>query len=145
MDQLKSLGKIISFDAINRRVTLEIDFFDVEKQEVIENLLATKERFSFSFSKPFRESKSYAQLKLYFRWLTKIIVKLGMYPTAAIVKAMDYVFKTQAFPCEHVEIGGSSIPTPKSKAVYSKEEMQHLIEWVDQTYGVVVHEELEGE
>lgn len=137
----RMLGHVVGLDIPKRRVTIEVDFFDPDKQDILENFLKSRDTFSFSFWKPFKASKTHAQLKCYFRWVHIILQKLGIYPDACAVKAFDYEIKTKVFPCESLEIHGDRLPMPKSKAVYSKEEMDYVLRWVKDTYGIILDTE----
>lgn len=139
----RMLGHIVSLDIPKRRVTIEVDFFDPDKQEILEGLLKSKEPFSFSFWKPFRESKTYAQLKKYYKLLHTLLQKLRIYPDSDKVKALDREVKKRVFNCEMLELFGQRVPLLPSKANMSWEDMSKMIQYIVVTYEVVLETENE--
>jgi len=124
----KLLGHLVDLDIKRRRITIEIDFFDPEKQEILEILLKEKKSFSFAFWKPFRQSKSRQQLAKYYLTLHKLLLKIDEYPDSAKVKALDDEIKKRVFSCDSLEFYGKSLPLPPSKATMSMEEMSKMIQ-----------------
>jgi hypothetical protein len=137
------LGHLISFNAETRRITIELDFFDPEKQEMLELILKEKKSFAFAFWKPFRQSKSWGQLKKYYRALHKLLFKLGEYPDAEKVKALDDEFKKRVFNCDNLEFYGSRIPLLPSKSTMSWDDMCKMIQYVYDNYGVIIEDDME--
>jgi hypothetical protein len=137
------LGHIVNLDIVKRRVTIEVDFFDPDKQEILESFLKSKEHFSFSFWKPFRQSKSIQQLRKYYLCLHKLLNKLGIYPDSDKVKAIDSEIKKRVFNCETLELLGQTVPLLPSKADMSWEDMYKMIQYIYDNYGVLVEDEME--
>lgn len=144
MSSVKLQGTLMSLDALNRKLTIRLDFLDPLKQEEIEKILSSGERVSVEIGKPFRRSKTNDQLGYYYVCLSKILNKLGIYPNAEIVKAFDAEIKKGVFGCEFVEVYDKKIPVPpKSKANYDIEEMSALIEYLEEHYGKLIHDDMD--
>jgi hypothetical protein len=134
------LGRIVSLDIPKRRVTIEVDFFDPDKQEQLEILLKEQKQFSFAFWKPFRQTKTYAQLKKYYLTIHQLLIKIGEDPTSAKVKTLDDEFKKRVFNCDNLEFFSSSLPMLPSKATMSWEDMSKLIQYIYDNYEIVIEE-----
>ena len=137
----KLLGRVVALDSIKRRVTIEVDFFDPDKQEMIETYLKSQEEITFGFWKPFRRMKSHAQLKKYYLLIHKLLNKLGVYPNSDAVKALDDEIKKRVFNCDIMEVFDKKIPLVPSKANMSVEEMNLMIKFIVDNYGIVLEEE----
>jgi hypothetical protein len=130
------LGHIIDYDPKLDVIILKADFLTPDKQQKIEDLLKEKTEFSFYFKKPFRRSKTYAQLKKYFRLLKEILLKANIEPEAEFVKTLDIEMKKSILPCKKLEIGDKSIPIVPSKADLDIDTMSYLIQEVMGRYGI---------
>jgi len=139
----KMLGKLISIDSVKNRITIEVDFFDPEKLSYLEALLSSQDHFTFGFAKAFKTTKSNAQLAKYHVLLAKILQKLGVYPNASNMKALDDNIKQNVFTCSFLEINDKKLPIQKSKANMSWEEMCRMIEYLYDNYGIVINDEME--
>ena len=137
------LGNITKFDPVRQTMEIQLDFLSVEQQEIIENMLKEKSEFSFWFNKPFRRSKSYAQLKRYYLLLNTILKKLEVFPDADTIRAFDIEIKKTIFPTQILEVYGAKIPVVPSKSTMSVEEMQHMIEVVQENYAPLLKEIIE--
>ena len=137
------LGNITKFDPVRQTMEIQLDFLSVEQQEIIENMLKEKSEFSFWFNKPFRRSKSYAQLKKYYLLLNTILKKLEVFPDADTIRAFDLEIKKTIFPTQTLEVYGTKIPVVPSKSNMSVEEMQHMIEVVQENYAPLLKEIIE--
>ena len=137
----KLMGRVVALDSVKRRVTIEVDFFDPDKQEMIETYLKTQEEITFGFFKPLRRMKSYAQLKKYYLLIHKLLSKLGVYPNSDAVKALDEEIKKRVFNCDVMEMFGQKIPLVPSKANMSIEDMNLMIKFIVDNYGIVLEEE----
>jgi hypothetical protein len=139
----KMLGKLISVDSIKNRITIEVDFLDPEKLSYLENLLSAQDHFTFGFTKPFKTMKSRAQLAKYYVLLPKILTKLGIYPNADNIKALDDNIKDNVFTCSFLEIYDKKLPVRQSKANMSWEDMRKMIEYLYDNYGIIVNDAME--
>lgn len=139
----KMLGKVVSLDSLTRKITIEVEFLDSEKLEMFETLLKDRSTFTFSFVKPFRQSKSYAQLKKYYLLLHKLLNKLGIYPDADKIKALDEEVKKRVFNCDVIEFYGQKLPLIPSKANMSHDDMSKMIQFMYDNYGVLLEDETE--
>ena len=141
MQPEKMLGKIVGLDIPNSRVTIEIDFFDPDKQEMLEGFLKSKELITFGFWKAFKSNKTYKQLKFYYKLIHIVLQALGIYPNADNVKAFDDEIKRRVFNCEILEIYDKKIPLLPSKSVMSIEDLNKMIKFIIDNYGSVIPEE----
>ena len=135
------LGRIVSLDIPKRRVTIEVDFFDPDKQEMLEILLKEQKQFSFAFWKPFRNTKTYAQLKKYFKTIHQLLLKIGEYPDSEKVKALDDEIKKRVFNCDSLEFYSAKLPMLPSKSTMSWEDMSKMIQYIYDNYGVIIEDE----
>jgi hypothetical protein len=140
MDE-RFLGSIKHFDPSKRLLTIQVDFMMPDQQEIIENILKDNQPFSFWFNKPFRQSKSYAQLKKYYLMLGKILDRLEVFQSVENIRAFDIEIKKTAFPSQFIEIFDKRIPVIPSKANMSLEEMSNMIQVVEENYGQLLEEE----
>ena len=138
MQPEKMLGKVVSLDIPNSRVTLEIDFFDPDKQEMLEGFLKSKELITFGFWKAFKQTKTYAQLKKYYKIIHTVLQKLGIYPDSEKVKALDDEIKKRVFNCETLELFDQKVPLLPSKANMSWEDMSKMIQYVSDAYSILL-------
>ena len=130
------LGHIIDYDPKTDVIMIKADFLEPDKQIIIEELYKNKSEFSFWFRKPFRKTKTYPQLRKYFRLLKEILVKAEIHPDANSIKTLDIEMKKSCLPCKKLQIGEQEIPIVPSKAELSIEDMSHLIQEVIARYGV---------
>jgi hypothetical protein len=130
------LGHIIDYDPKLDVIIIKADFLTPDNQQKIEELLKDKTEFSFFFKKPFKRSKTYAQLKKYFRLLKEILLKANIEPEAEFVRTLDIEIKKSILPCKKLEIGDNSIPIVPSKADLDIDTMSNLIREVIERYGV---------
>jgi len=140
MDE-RFLGQIVGFDPNKKLLTIQIDFMMPDQQEIIENIIKEKRSFSFWFNKPFRQSKSWAQLKKYYLMLGKILDRLEVFQSAENIKAFDLEIKKTAFPSQFIEIYDKRIPVIPSKANMSVDEMSNMIQIVEDNYGKLLEDE----
>ena len=140
---IKILGRLVSLDVTKRRFTVEVDFFDPEKQEILETLLREQKQFSFSFWKPFRQTGTYSQLKKYYKLIHKLLEKLVVPATSEAVKAIDDEVKRRVFPCDNLELYGRSLPMLPSKSTMSLEDRSKMIQFLYDNYGVLLEDDLE--
>lgn len=141
MEKNRFLGHILSFNPETNILSIKVDFLDPEKQEIIEKIAIEKSVFSFWFTRPFTKSKTYKQLRYYFRLLKKIVVGFGVQPTAEVIKALDIEHKKRCFPAQNIDLGNQIIPVVKSKADMSLEEMIYLITELKETYAELLKDE----
>lgn len=136
MSDDRFLGKIIDFDSANDIIILKADFLTPDKQQILEDLYNNKTEFSFWFKKPFRKSKTYAQLKKYYQLLKNILLRAELIPTAEYAKTLDVEIKKSCLPCKKIIIGEKEILIVPSKADMTVEEMSYLIQQVIERYKV---------
>lgn len=136
MSDDRFLGKIIDFDPANDIIILKADFLTPDKQQILEDLYNNKTEFSFWFKKPFRKSKTYAQLKKYYQVLKNILIRAELIPTAEYTKTLDVEIKKSCLPCKKIIIGEKEILIVPSKADMTIEEMSYLIQQVIERYKV---------
>ena len=139
MDE-RFLGQIKSFNPSTRIMEIRVDFLVPDQQEIIENILKDQAPFSFWFGKPFRMSKTHAQLKKYYLMLGKILDKLEIFSSSENVKAFDLEIKKTAFPSQFIEIYDKRIPIIPSKANMSVDEMSNMIQIVDENYAQLLED-----
>ena len=117
MENLKFLGKVLKWDSVENTLVIHVDFVDADKMQVLEDLSINKSIFAFWFKKPFRKSKTYPQLKKYYKMVTTVLYNfLKTKPTAEEVKAFDEDIKKSTLPCKVVDVGGKEINVVPSKA-----------------------------
>jgi len=131
---IRFLGRVIDYNPIKQTVEIQIDFLTPEQQEVVENLLKDKSEFSFWFNKPFRMSKTNAQLKKYYLDLKNILIKLDVVPTSENIKAFDLEIKKSAFPTQMLEVFDRKIPLIPSKANMTVDELSYMIQYLQEHY-----------
>lgn len=139
----KLMGRVVALDSVKRRVTIEVDFFDPDKQEMIEAYLKSQEEITFGFWKPFRRTKTVGQLRKYYLLLHKLLNMLGIYPNSDAVKALDEEIKKRVFNCDVIEMFGQKVPLVPSKANMSVEDMNQMIKFIVDNYGIVLEDGLE--
>ena len=132
----RCLGHIIDYDPKSDVIMIKVDFLEPDKQQIIEDLYANKNEFSFWFKKPFRKLKTYPQLKKYFRLLKEILLKANIEPLSESIKTLDVEMKKSCLPCERIIIGDKEIPIVPSKANLTVEQMASLIKEVMERYNV---------
>ncbi|HPJ86732.1 MAG TPA: hypothetical protein PLU55_01325 [Candidatus Pacearchaeota archaeon] len=146
MKDHRFLGHILNYDCEKDIITIKVDFLDMEKQEIIEQIAKEKTIFSFCFSRPFRKSKAYYQLKYYFKLLKQIVIGFGVTPSSEVIKSLDNEHKKRCFPSQNIDLGNQVIPVVKSKADMTFEEMKYLTDELKDTYSeILIQEEFEGE
>ena len=141
MQDERFLGHIHRYDPIKQVIEIQVDFMTPEQLEIIENIMKDKFEFSFFFSKPFRRSKSYAQLKKYYLLLSKILTKLEVFPSSDNIKAFDLEIKKTVFPTQMIEVYNKKIPVIPSKSNMTVEEMSQMIEVVEESYGKILEDD----
>ena len=139
--EIKLLGYIKKYNPEIDEITIKLSFTGSDKQAMIEQLFKESDDIAFSFSHSFRKSKTYKQLKMYFRLLKQILIKQEVPPTSDNVKALDEYIKKSLLECKYLEVGGKNIPIVPSKADLSLEKMSELIERIMDIYDI----ENEGE
>jgi len=122
------VSEIISYNVHTNILTVKLGFVTPEKQKVIEELTIEKKGFGMMITKPFRQMKTYLQLKKLFALYKQVLLKLEIYPTAEVMKAMDDSFKDRCFPPNIIGVGGQQIPVRKSKADMTIEELSYMIQ-----------------
>ena len=138
MEEIKLLGNITNFDPVTNEVTLKLDFLNITKQEVIEQILEQKLPIAFRFTKPGRRMKTHAQLKRYF-WMLKLILQVKkVFPSAKALKTLDEYVKKSLIECEHLEFQEGEelirIPILPSKADMSIDELNSLMQAIEDHY-----------
>lgn len=133
---IKYLCNLVRLNVDTDELTIKLKFLTPEKMEILENLIIDKSSLSFTFSKPNKTSKTYKQLKMYYRLLKLILQKREIDVTSQNIKALDLHIKKNLLQCEFVNLDESSIPIIPSKANLSLEEMKHLIENIIDLYDI---------
>jgi len=128
------LGRVYNYNPANNTIILKADFLDIEQQEILQNLAIDQSIFSFSFKKPYKESKKYHQLKYYYSMLKKILIYLEIEPDSINMRALDESVKKTCLKCETLDIDGQIIPLIPSKAEMSFEDMELLNQTVEERY-----------
>jgi hypothetical protein len=131
------IGKIVAFNPDNNTMTIKVDFLTEEKKETLFEMFKSGKIFSFVFRKPYRESKTSKQLRTYFMLLGQILDKLDIPKDKDVIAEFDKQILTTLFPCRFMDVLGSSIPIPPSKADMSKEDMSFLIQAILDTYSAL--------
>lgn len=144
MKEQRFLGHILSYDCEKDIIILKADFLDMEKQEIIEQIAKEQTVFSFCFTRPFKKSKTYSQLKYYFKLLKQIVIGFGVTPSSEVIKSLDNEHKKRCFPAQNIDLGNQVIPVVKSKADMTFEEMQYLTEELKETYSEILIQEEYG-
>lgn len=137
MSDERFLGHIINFDFNNNTITIKVDFLTEEKKETLFELFKSSKVFSFVFRKPYKESKTTRQIRTYFMLLGQILDKLDIPKDKDVIAEFDKQILTTLFPCRFMDVLGSSIPIPPSKADMSKEDMSFLIQAILDTYSAL--------
>jgi hypothetical protein len=130
------MGHIIDYDPNLETIIIKVDFLSIENQRILEDLFKNKSEFSFFFRKPFRQSKTYMQLRKYFRLLKQILRKQDIYPDSEVVRALDIEIKKSILPCKKLEFQGKIIPIVPTKSELDIEVMGYLIKEVMDRYDV---------
>jgi len=128
------LGRIYSYNPINNTIVLKADFIDIEQQEILQTLAMDQNIFTFSFKKPYKESKKYHQLKYYYGMLKKILVALEINPDTENMRALDETIKKTCLKCDTIDIDGQIIPLIPSKADMDFDTMELLNKTVEERY-----------
>jgi hypothetical protein len=140
---LKFIGKIVQYDPMERLLQIQIDFLTPEKESVIEDILESKNSFTFWFGKPFRRMKTYPQLQRYFWMLKCILQSQDIYPSAEATKTLDMYFKKKLCKCDYVDFREDGkikrIPIIPSKADMTVEELSQLIQDIQEMYESIIN------
>lgn len=131
----KFICKLVSFDPISKNLVIKADFLNIQQRELLEQLVLSNQVFTFSFSKPFRQKKTFPQLKRYFAMLTLILTKMKIFPDAKSIKAFDEeVVKKTIAQCDFIEIENKKIPIVRSKSEWGKEEIKDIMDKLAERY-----------
>jgi hypothetical protein len=128
------IGRVYNYNPVNNTIVLKADFIDIEQQEILQALATDQNIFTFSFKKPYKESKKYHQLKHYFSMLKKILIALEIEPDSTNMRAIDESIKKTCLKCETIDIDGQIIPLIPSKAEMDFETMELLNKTVEERY-----------
>lgn len=133
MDE-KFLGEIVSINPNNDIISIKPAFLTEEKKKILYEIYNLKKHFSFSFKKPYKESKTAKQIRTYFMLLGQILDKLDIPRDKDIMDEFDRQILTTLYPCRFINVLGQQIPVPPSKSEMSKEEMSILIQNILDSY-----------
>ena len=142
MYEERFLGRILQYNSSTNILSLKVDFLDFDKQKALEEIFNDNKLMSFCFKKAYRKNKTYEQLKKYYKMINIILSKLDIYPDADIVKAFDEEVKKNAISYKSMIIHDKEIPLIPSKADMSTDELSNLIQYLYNTYGELLDEEV---
>lgn len=125
-EDIKLLGEIINLDASRNIITIRLDFINPDHLKNLEDFFINKKIFTFSFKKPFRRTKTYPQLKRYYRILKQILLINEVFPDSKNIKILDEYYKQKFCEVEELIFLNTKIILPISKAKMTTEQLNDL-------------------
>lgn len=127
MSTFEYFGKIVSFDMENSLISIRVDFITPEMQKELEDALVQDKMRKFKHSSVNTTSISYEQQKLFYYYITQILLKTDIEPTADNKLLLDEEIRKELFPVKYIDYGDRVVPRPKRMKEMNHREMARVL------------------